>query len=177
MCSATGRILVQEGIAAEFTRRLVAAAAALKQGGPFVAGVDIGPSANRMQYDKVRMRAMPCMMRLERRVPRCKPQPQRCSIHRYHSSLLRMLRSAISSRSPRPRAASCCWAAAPPSHPLLLRVRRGFGSPLPYSVSSRQRRSSRRRSLALSRASRRSPRYRRRSTSPTPPSTGSAPQS
>ena len=52
VCSATGRILLQRGVAEEFTARLVKAAAALKQGSAFEEGVDIGPSANRMQYEK-----------------------------------------------------------------------------------------------------------------------------
>ena len=40
----------------QVTRRLVAAAKQLKQGGPFEEGVEIGPSCNKMQFDKVRGR-------------------------------------------------------------------------------------------------------------------------
>jgi acyl-CoA reductase-like NAD-dependent aldehyde dehydrogenase len=57
VCSATGRLLVQEGIAPEFTRRLLKALAQLKQGPSFEEGVDIGPSQNRMQYEKARAAA------------------------------------------------------------------------------------------------------------------------
>ena len=37
----------------EVTRRLVHAASQLKQGSPFEEGVEIGPSCNKMQYEKV----------------------------------------------------------------------------------------------------------------------------
>lgn len=53
ICSATARLLIHESIAPEVTRRLVAAAAKLKQGSSFEEGVEIGPSCNKMQYDKV----------------------------------------------------------------------------------------------------------------------------
>jgi len=53
ICSATARVLIQESIAPEVIRRLVAAAAKLKQGTSFEEGVEIGPSCNGMQYKKV----------------------------------------------------------------------------------------------------------------------------
>lgn len=53
ICSATARILVQEGIAPVFTERVVAAAKALKVGHSFDEGVEMGPSCNGMQWGKV----------------------------------------------------------------------------------------------------------------------------
>lgn len=53
ICSATTRILLQEGIAAKVTERLVAAAKSLKQGTSFEEGVEIGPNCNKMQWQKV----------------------------------------------------------------------------------------------------------------------------
>jgi len=53
ICSATTRLLVHSSIVKEVTARLVAAAGKLKQGTPFEEGVDIGPSCNRMQWEKV----------------------------------------------------------------------------------------------------------------------------
>lgn len=53
VCSATARILVQEGIAQQLTDRLVKAAKSLKQAGPFEEGVEIGPNCNKMQWEKV----------------------------------------------------------------------------------------------------------------------------
>jgi betaine-aldehyde dehydrogenase len=53
ICSATARVLLHESIAPEVTRRLVAAASKLKQGTSFEEGVEIGPSCNKMQFDKV----------------------------------------------------------------------------------------------------------------------------
>lgn len=53
ICSATARVMVHESIAATVTERLVAAASKLVQGTSFEEGVDIGPSCNRMQWEKV----------------------------------------------------------------------------------------------------------------------------
>ena len=53
ICSATSRVLVQAGIADEFTSRLVAAAKSIVVGGPFTEGVEMGPSICKMQFDKV----------------------------------------------------------------------------------------------------------------------------
>jgi betaine-aldehyde dehydrogenase len=53
ICSATARILLQEGIAQKVTDRLVAAAKGLKQGLPFDADTEIGPNCNKMQWEKV----------------------------------------------------------------------------------------------------------------------------
>jgi aldehyde dehydrogenase (NAD+) len=50
-CTATSRILLQKGIAAEFTARLVARAAALKVGNGLDAGVDVGPQVNPGQIE------------------------------------------------------------------------------------------------------------------------------
>lgn len=53
ICSATSRILLQEGIAKEVTERFVAAAQKIKQGPSFMEGVEMGTSICRMQYEKV----------------------------------------------------------------------------------------------------------------------------
>jgi betaine-aldehyde dehydrogenase len=59
ICSATARVLVHESIAEALTARLAAAARSLRLGAPFdaasgePAAPDMGPSCNRMQFDKV----------------------------------------------------------------------------------------------------------------------------
>jgi betaine-aldehyde dehydrogenase len=53
ICSATSRILIQEGVYEQVKERLLKAAKQLKQGTSFEEGVDIGPSCNKMQFEKV----------------------------------------------------------------------------------------------------------------------------
>jgi betaine-aldehyde dehydrogenase len=53
ICSATARILVAEEVAPALTARLVAAAKAVKAGGPFDEGSELGPVGNAMQHGKV----------------------------------------------------------------------------------------------------------------------------
>lgn len=48
-CTATSRILLQKGIAGEFTERLVARAKALKVGNGLEDGIDVGPQVNDQQ--------------------------------------------------------------------------------------------------------------------------------
>ena len=50
-CTATSRILLQKGIAAEFTERLVARAKQLKVGNGLDAAVEVGPQVNHQQID------------------------------------------------------------------------------------------------------------------------------
>ncbi len=50
-CTATSRILLQKGIAKEFTDKLVARARALKVGNGLEAGVDVGPQVNASQIE------------------------------------------------------------------------------------------------------------------------------
>ena len=54
ICSATARILVAEEVAPALTARLVAAARAVKAGGPFDEGSELGPVGNGMQHGKVK---------------------------------------------------------------------------------------------------------------------------
>ena len=53
ICSATARILVAEELAPALTARLVAACAAVRPGGPFDEGSELGPVGNAMQFAKV----------------------------------------------------------------------------------------------------------------------------
>jgi alpha-ketoglutaric semialdehyde dehydrogenase len=50
-CTATSRILLQKGIAAEFTEKLVARAKALKVGSGLDEGVEVGPQVNEAQVE------------------------------------------------------------------------------------------------------------------------------
>ena len=50
-CTATSRILVHEAIAAEFTEKLVARAAALKVGNGIQEGIEVGPQVNQQQIE------------------------------------------------------------------------------------------------------------------------------
>ena len=54
ICSATARLLVAEEVAGALTARLVAACKAVKPGGPFDEGSELGPVGNAMQYAKVK---------------------------------------------------------------------------------------------------------------------------
>ncbi len=53
-CTATSRILLQKGIAAEFTAKLVARAKALKVGNGLEEGIDVGPQVNEQQIETSR---------------------------------------------------------------------------------------------------------------------------
>lgn len=53
VCSATSRVLVQEGIADAFLERLLAAARALRMGGPLESGVELGPLVAPRQLERV----------------------------------------------------------------------------------------------------------------------------
>lgn len=53
ICSATSRVLLHESIAEAVTARLVEAAKKLQQGTSFEEGVEVGPSCNKMQFEKV----------------------------------------------------------------------------------------------------------------------------
>ncbi|MFF0226240.1 aldehyde dehydrogenase [Streptomyces sp. NPDC004629] len=53
VCLAATRILVEESLAQEFTRRFVAKAAALRQGDPREEATDIGPTIHPRQLDKI----------------------------------------------------------------------------------------------------------------------------
>ncbi len=53
-CTATSQILLQKGIAAEFTSRLVARAKALKVGNGLEDGIDVGPQVNEQQIETSR---------------------------------------------------------------------------------------------------------------------------
>jgi aldehyde dehydrogenase (NAD+) len=53
-CTATSRILLQKGIAAEFTSKLVARARALKVGNGLEDGIEVGPQVNEQQIETSR---------------------------------------------------------------------------------------------------------------------------
>ena len=53
ICSATSRLLVHKSLEEKVVARLAAAAGRVRAGGPFDAGVELGPIGNKMQYDKV----------------------------------------------------------------------------------------------------------------------------
>lgn len=53
ICSATSRLLVQEGIADKFVKRLAEEAAKLRVGAPLDPTSQMGPLVNKTQYDKV----------------------------------------------------------------------------------------------------------------------------
>jgi betaine-aldehyde dehydrogenase len=53
MCSATGRLIMQEAIAPAFIEALVARAKALNVGSPFAADTLMGPITTRAQFDKI----------------------------------------------------------------------------------------------------------------------------
>jgi aldehyde dehydrogenase (NAD+) len=53
MCSANSRILVQEGVEEEFVKIFADMTKASKLGQPFDETTELGPSASKMQYDKV----------------------------------------------------------------------------------------------------------------------------
>lgn len=53
VCSATSRLLVQKGIEAELTSRLVRAAAKIRVGDPLAEGTQMGPAVSRGQQEKI----------------------------------------------------------------------------------------------------------------------------
>ena len=50
-CTATSRVIVEKGVAAAFTEKLVAKAKALKVGNGLTQGVDMGPAVNKQEFE------------------------------------------------------------------------------------------------------------------------------
>lgn len=50
-CTATSRVIVEQGVAAAFTEKLVAKAKALKVGNGLTQGVEMGPAVNKQEFD------------------------------------------------------------------------------------------------------------------------------
>ena len=103
VCLAARRLLVEESVAEEFTRRFVEKAAALTQGDPRDETTDIGPNIHPRQLEKIDgfvQRAVAAGARAgHRRPPQGRPVLRADPAHRCRPGLARSCRRRSSARS------------------------------------------------------------------------------